>query len=813
MSYGGAMNVQQPEMDPELERAVMDILSRGPLGLDELRVELARDHRIVSEGELQSVRWHAEVFDFADETYAHLPTLAEGVVLAHELSERELELGKLDPGADLALWSRLADEGIPLAAGGTVTAVHALGGEEMPGDGGVALEGPEGWLEGFAVGDVIALRYVGGQAILEGAEYPEDPDADEAYGDELLALVRVARRAVEEDIEYGDPSYPGADPAEIVLRLRHERPGAMSRPLPPLGDLFEALGLEIHLGYVGAPGTAWHGEPELLDERQQEAWRAWQVSLELAKEGEVPAASELSVLAGSLTGILLDFVAQDMDKPEGERLVEAMANAVTGPLSAVPLTLLARVAEARGDGAAWLSFLERAVAADPGHVEALGDLADLRSVSGDAREAKRLYSLAGVDPQTDEVRLLRRYLEPPADGPGRNKPCPCGSGKKYKLCHGRTAVHPLSSRASWLFHKVVLFLQRPPQRPDLIEWGALLAGTDPEDPEAVRRAMGDQTTWEFAVFEGGLLAQFLNVLGPLLPEDERRLAAGWSTSRRRLMEVLDVEPMRGVKVRDLLTSEELDVHDRTLTRTIQEMDLLLGVLLDDGDDVLRFQLNPLSIPRLMRGPLLKLLRDGASGEDVASLLAPKPPHVQTTSGEELVMCVARYECADPEAIWEALGEQLDRHGESSLALLGADDVILGTIERNRAVLVVRTNAIERLRTLQGIVKAAGVGVRLVDESTRPWESLDPDQMGLPTEPAELDPADLIQIQCQLEERWLADSIPALGGLTPREAAASADAREELAALLDDFEWSQRRSPQQIGFDIARLRRELDIPSA
>ncbi|NCX63400.1 MAG: hypothetical protein EBW84_11880, partial [Betaproteobacteria bacterium] len=22
---------------------------------------------------------------------------------------------------------------------------------------------------------------------------------------------------------------------------------------------------------------------------------------------------------------------------------------------------------------------------------------------------------------------------------GRNDPCPCGSGKKYKLCHGRVA--------------------------------------------------------------------------------------------------------------------------------------------------------------------------------------------------------------------------------------------------------------------------------------------------------------------------------------------------------------------------------------
>ena len=25
---------------------------------------------------------------------------------------------------------------------------------------------------------------------------------------------------------------------------------------------------------------------------------------------------------------------------------------------------------------------------------------------------------------------------------GRNQPCPCGSGKKYKLCHGAAAPRP-----------------------------------------------------------------------------------------------------------------------------------------------------------------------------------------------------------------------------------------------------------------------------------------------------------------------------------------------------------------------------------
>jgi preprotein translocase subunit SecA len=30
---------------------------------------------------------------------------------------------------------------------------------------------------------------------------------------------------------------------------------------------------------------------------------------------------------------------------------------------------------------------------------------------------------------------------------GRNQPCPCGSGKKYKKCHGRPGAPPLGAEA------------------------------------------------------------------------------------------------------------------------------------------------------------------------------------------------------------------------------------------------------------------------------------------------------------------------------------------------------------------------------
>ena len=41
----------------------------------------------------------------------------------------------------------------------------------------------------------------------------------------------------------------------------------------------------------------------------------------------------------------------------------------------------------------------------------------------------------------DEETVRRRAATPGSDVPrvGRNEPCPCGSGKKYKQCHGKLA--------------------------------------------------------------------------------------------------------------------------------------------------------------------------------------------------------------------------------------------------------------------------------------------------------------------------------------------------------------------------------------
>jgi hypothetical protein len=84
-----------------------------------------------------------------------------------------------------------------------------------------------------------------------------------------------------------------------------------------------------------------------------------------------------------------------------------------------------------------------------------------------------------------------------------------------------------------------------------------------------------------------------------------------------------------------------------------------------------------------------------------------------------------------------------------------------------------------------------------------------DSWSEPLDPNGLTAEDFTAIARKYEDRWLDDSIPALGGETPREAARSSR-RDDLVALLDDFEWEQRHAPTPFDMDVGRLRRELGI---
>jgi hypothetical protein len=59
--------------------------------------------------------------------------------------------------------------------------------------------------------------------------------------------------------------------------------------------------------------------------------------------------------------------------------------------------------------------------------------------------------------------------------------------------------------------------------------------------------------------------------------------------------------------------------------------------------------------------------------------------------------------------------------------------------------------------------------------------------------------------------WLDDALPALGGLTPREAATTARGRRQLAVLLKEFEQSEDRLPTEQRIDLGGIREALGNP--
>ncbi|HEX5347587.1 MAG TPA: SEC-C metal-binding domain-containing protein, partial [Pseudonocardiaceae bacterium] len=67
------------------------------------------------------------------------------------------------------------------------------------------------------------------------------------------------------------------------------------------------------------------------------------------------------------------------------------------------------------------------------------------AVSNDGLAQRQSPALTYTGPTEDggtEVRDRGRHAGNDAGGPARNAPCPCGSGKKYKRCHGAPTTAP-----------------------------------------------------------------------------------------------------------------------------------------------------------------------------------------------------------------------------------------------------------------------------------------------------------------------------------------------------------------------------------
>ncbi len=814
--------------------------------------------------------------------------LLHGATLTHRLTAEETAAEFLALAPDLAPLLALAALGLALPDGRPLTVLwdaEALdvGGTETD----AVLVGPPGWLAGDSAGILVHVRLANG--FLRVGPGPEPRPESRLT---VRRLVEAARMRLDEQTASGFLLLPPAVPIDtLVLDLLADDPGLLEHPLQPLGEAFTAGGLEVHRGFVGLPGTDWQGidefmdfagddpdewddtdpmddpelyeddgsgEDDLFDDAEDERSRrdlekqmieAFGLEPKEAEGlGIVLAAYDLSQRLGridstdtnarlaqmlALPAIARILALKAWSDPAFEPFVADIAAAATGRDAAGPRFVLGACAEARDDVIAAERLYRAALAADADHPLALAEVARYETDRGDYAAALRHMRAARVPADFPERAWLEGLARPSVPKVGRNEPCPCGSGRKYKACHlGGAGEIGSVEAARALLHKLDIWLSQPNmhQAGDdvLLEIEAEvpthpgeLGGAGDRDDD-VGGELIDPMVTDILLYDRGGLRRFLDVRGALLPVDEQALALTWLKSVRSLYEVQTVRPGASLTLRDLRSDgRTVEVPDRSLSGQVQPLDLLCLRLLPDGaggvvasDGVL--------IPRSRRRHALDLLDAGDGLDLLRWIMTPAPqPRLANTEGEPIRLITVAYRVVDPAAVAAALGaklrgeedgrfvEMVTRHGQ---------EWIRGSITLDGDRATIDANSVKRAARLERTLLRAAPGARLIRREERGIEEAIDEQRakGPAVEPIDVSAhPELVQAMEEFirraEVNWVDESIPALGGLTPRAAAADRTARHELEALLDDMAWEQRRAGGGGQMDPSRIRALLGIP--
>jgi hypothetical protein len=474
-----------------------------------------------------------------------------------------------------------------------------------------------------------------------------------------------------------------------------------------------------------------------------------------------------------------------------------------------PQWLLARCLDRLGDTAAAEDILAAIVTSSSTYGPALVDAAGLASDRGDAAMAYRWLRQAEVlDPSPDEERdwgdagvaamLVREVegfaLHRPAPQVGRNEPCPCGSGRKYKVCHLGREPHPLGSRSGWLYEKAARFLRsrHPDVVVDLADRMAIAAGS----AELFDAVLDGPLMPDVALHEGGVFDEFLAARHDLLPDDEALLASQWSLVDRSVFEFLTATDDR-IEIYDVARGETLTVVNVSPGSRPRPGSLMVGRPLPVGE-VYRAFAGFMDIPRAALDGVLRAIERGDADSIVARLgEILRPPQLQNTDGHDLEWHTIRWHVPDARRADAGLRRAgLERDAETNVwqALRAEPDgsaTVIATVERIGRELVGEVNSRERAEALRAAIASALPTAEVVDDTvTRIDDELARQRREGAPPAAELDDPDVAAMLAEhiadYERRWLDESIPALGGRTPRQSAADPVGREELLQLLDSF---------------------------
>ncbi len=651
--------------------------------LSELLGGIARRHRLAADDELLLHAADDALDDpgaalavLAPDVVVHAPGLMAGAVLTHRLTPQERAEGFLVVDTDLAGFARVPDPHVDDAP---------LQVDDV--DGRLAWIGDEDWLAGHHADALLAVRVDDAGAV----------GIDALDGSPPVPPGLVERLRAVYDAEVAEPGLPV--PAEsLLLGLRHRDRAALTEPVPPLDELAAAAGLErrgaefAHAQEVWATAAEADRHARLIERLGTggEGTVALEV-LDLLEDPDVEAgglrrALDLLVAPDVIAAVTEELLGEEEDPAALVALADRLvAAAGSSPRAAAARWMAAVAAERDGRVLDAESHLRAACVEAEGWEFVEDRLAWYEADRGDAAAALGRWRAIGVPDDDPDVAQARRFARAAGPEPGRNAPCPCGSGRKYKQCHlGTPEAAPLPERAGWLWRKAVAFLERRGgAAEDALYWSAeVRAGEDGD----LDRALADPITVDVTLHEEGWFARFLAERGPLLPPDEARLGESWLPVERTVFSVLAVRPGEGLDVRDLRTGDPLTVTERTASTTVQPGALVCARAVPDGAGH-RFVGGVLAVPPGRERGLLGLL-DERSGALVLEWAAARsaPPRPLVPDGPDAVECTARLR-VDPDAA-DVLDEAYQPAGDGWVRL-DDDDRVLAALEVGDEVLTVR----------------------------------------------------------------------------------------------------------------------------
>jgi hypothetical protein len=440
-------------------------------------------------------------------------------------------------------------------------------------------------------------------------------------------------------------------------------------------------------------------------------------------------------------------------------------------------------------------------------------------------------------------------------GPGRNDPCPCGSGKKFKKCclekeRGADArllpefegMGPTEKALVWIYESF-------PGEAGVVIVEQYCDGLSEEQLQGLRglpeeiRSMFFLNAHEWLLAEGVAAEgrRFLDLAlgegGPAFTASDRLFLEALGSTPLDLYEVVEASPGEGLTLVSKTDpkAEPVWVLERSGSRTLRKGDyfgarvlaletaILSGaVYYFNSGAYLRLR-NELFGKRRRAKPDPARVSRSIVQEWLSALVAPPPRLVDASTGEPLVLTTVLYRIKNVEALREALAALPDVEEEEDgwvrfedpKAKVKRPHCTLTRKGPNRLEVFARTVA-RADEAEQWLSEVAGRSLqkitRALEDPRHLWknrfqerperssndvlESLSPEQR---TELFE-------NLHRQMYANWADEPVPYLDGKTPRQAIRSKAGRIEVIELLRTYETGERkeaeaqgRAPADFGF--------------